>query len=41
MQLPHPTFCLHNGFFRIALALVEIVYTLEQPGTDKHLTAAL
>jgi hypothetical protein len=39
MQVPHPTFFLHNGFFRIARK-PETVTNLETPDTERHVLAA-
>ncbi len=40
MQVPHPTFFLHNGFFRIATASLNSMATLDFSDTERHLTAA-
>jgi len=40
MRVPHPTFFLHNGLFRIATAPLKFMATLDFSDTESDLTEA-
>ena len=41
MQVPHPTFYLHNDVFRIATVVPKLMSTTDQHDTERLLKAAI